>query len=370
MSDEPDRDAVTASLARLRGAARQTLPPACYTSDAMLELETRHVFTGQWLCLGHAEQVARPGDYFTTTLRDEPLLVVHGEDGRVRALSNVCRHRSNLIASGAGNRRRFVCGYHAWSYGSDGALLHAPFMDGVDGFDRAACALPRFAVETWRGFLFVDLDGGAPALAPRLAAMDEVLADRLDGWRLVHTASELWSTNWKNLMENFLEGYHLSATHPQTLHPVTPTTGCRKFPGGELFTGYRAHYDRSNLPGTPYGQGADPDSKFSVVFGIFPALLVASGPCYAFFLNLRPAGPARVEVEWGALARPGYEALPEAGEYVRLVDRVNQEDRDKLECVQQGQASRHWRPVPLAPDDLEGTIADFHAYVAARVAPG
>ena len=118
----------------------RSMPPACYTSEDFLELEKEEIFRKEWICIGRVDEVPKPGDYFATELIDEPLIVVRGQDKKVRVLSNVCRHRSSVIAEGAGNKKNFVCPYHAWTYATDGQLLRAPYMDKVKGFTVAGGA--------------------------------------------------------------------------------------------------------------------------------------------------------------------------------------------------------------------------------------
>ena len=130
---------------RLPAAAARTMPAAFYSSPAFLELEKDAIFRREWVCLGHVGEVAAPGDYFTTELVDEPLLVVRGDDGAVRVLSNVCRHRGNLVAAGKGNKRIFACAYHAWTYGRDGRLKTAPLHSRTIGLDGLVDAFASLA---------------------------------------------------------------------------------------------------------------------------------------------------------------------------------------------------------------------------------
>ncbi len=100
-----------------------TLPPQCYTSPQFYEFELEAIFCKEWVCLGHVHQIPRPGDYFTITIGDDPLIVVRDESGDVRVVSAVCRHRGMVLAEGSGHcDRLLVCPYHEWSYdtGSDG----------------------------------------------------------------------------------------------------------------------------------------------------------------------------------------------------------------------------------------------------------
>ena len=132
----------------------------------------------------------------------------------MRVLSNACRHRSSVILEGAGNAKNFVCPYHAWTYANDGQLLRAPYMNKVKGFDVKDCRLPEFATEVWHGFLYVNLDGKAKPLAPRLKGLEPYLANRHPEDMVVNVVlDEVWPTNWKCLAENYMEGYHLSSVH-------------------------------------------------------------------------------------------------------------------------------------------------------------
>ena len=106
----------------------ETLPPECYTDDDFYNFEKEAVFNHEWLCVGREDWVKNPGDYFTTTIIDEPIIVVRDKDGAVRAMSSVCQHRAMLVAEGHGNTRGFVCAYHHWTYGLDGSLVSAPAM--------------------------------------------------------------------------------------------------------------------------------------------------------------------------------------------------------------------------------------------------
>jgi phenylpropionate dioxygenase-like ring-hydroxylating dioxygenase large terminal subunit len=89
------------------------MPAGFYTSEAFHELERDHLFRKEWVCLGHTGEIPKRGDFFTTELAGEQLLVLRDDTGAPRVLSNVCRHRGHPVAEGKGTRRRFVCPYHA-----------------------------------------------------------------------------------------------------------------------------------------------------------------------------------------------------------------------------------------------------------------
>ncbi len=347
----------------------RTMPPAYYTSAAFLELEREEIFRKEWICLGHAAEIAEPGDYFTAELVGEPLLVVRGEDRQVRVLSNVCRHRANLVAKGSGRRKRFVCSYHSWSYNADGSLAKAPLMAKKPGFDPAACGLPAFACEVWQDFVFVNLDGTAAPLAPRCDPFLPAIANyHHPGRHHQFVAEEVWQTNWKCLVENFMEGYHLSAAHLKTLHPITPTALCRKIPAPPGMTAYTSGYD----PKVPERGPFHPDltaeeRRYSVLFGVFPNLTVSIVPNVTLYLMVRPVDADSVSVKWGLAGTVADPEDPSVLRYRDLCFAFNAEDRAQLEGVQKGMKSRHYSPGPLAPDDYEGTVWDFYHYMAGKL---
>ena len=162
-----------ADMKNLPKEQARAMPAEFYTSSDFLVLETEEVLRREWLCLGHIGEVSEPGDFYTTEMLDEQILVTRDMDGEVHVLSNVCRHRGNRVAEGSGNSKRFVCQYHTWSYDNTGALLAAPLIDNTPSFDKRKCSLPEFTSEIWNGWIFVNLDGKASPLAQRLTGLQE-----------------------------------------------------------------------------------------------------------------------------------------------------------------------------------------------------
>ena len=202
---DPDRDIARAS----------TLPAARYFSPETFEEEKKRVFFAGWQVVGHVHQVAQPGDYFTFDLQGEPLVVVRGDDGVLRAFYNVCRHRAGNPASGCGNRRIFRCGYHGWTYRLDGALLVTPEFDGVEDFDPREFGLVSVQLAEWFNLVFVNLDPEAPPLLEHLGDLP-AHAEKFDFRRMRFYERRTYDMkcNWKSYIDNYLEGYHLPSVHP------------------------------------------------------------------------------------------------------------------------------------------------------------
>src|SRR5581483_7412172 len=173
------------------------------------------IFSRSWQVVGHASQVEKPGDYFTTDLMGEPLLLARGLDGKLRGFYNVCRHRAGPPAEGCGSRKLFRCGYHGWTYGLDGALISATEIDGVEGFRSDDFALVPVLAEEWFNFVFVNLSAEAPPLRDILRELTpQVDKFPFAGMKLFERRTYDMKCNWKTYVDNYLEGYHLPSVHP------------------------------------------------------------------------------------------------------------------------------------------------------------
>ena len=352
-------------IAGLAEDQAQCLPGQFYTNPDFYQYEVQTLLKKQWHCLGRADELANPGDFFTTHLFEEPLLVVKGDDGHIRTLSNLCRHRGMPLAEGRGATRRFVCSYHAWSYGRDGQLANAPRMQDK-GVNAKNCSLPSFKTELWNGFIYVNLDDDAAPLAPQLPKLEALLGNyQTEQMRIVHSQEEIWNTNWKCLVENFMEAYHLSVVHPSTLHPYTPTALSRKAESDDAFTSYCANYpDSAETRGMGAPGLSEQERKRSTLFCVFPTQIVSQAATLLVSLSIQPLAVDKIMVRW-TLSTYADELSPEALQSrLALWDEVNREDREKLERMQRGLASRHAPSGHLSPRDFEGTIWDFYRYLA------
>lgn len=339
-----------------------------YTDPAFFAHEAKTVLRTGWHCLGRADEISNPGDFFTVQLLNEPLLIVRGDDDQIRVLSNVCRHRAMPVATGTGTAKRFVCRYHAWSYGRDGALASAPRMDKER---TKGCALPTHQTEIWRGFIYVNLSGDAPALAPQLPKLDDLIGiyDQ-SSMEVVHVEEEDWKCNWKCLVENFMEAYHLSVVHPNTLHPYTPTGLSRKSMSDKAFTSYIAHYPEKieqRFTGAP---NLTKEERYqSRLFCVFPAQVASQSAGLLVSLSLQPRAVDHVHVRWTMSAYKGEMSHKSQKAAIDLWREVNREDREKLEQMQLALGSAHAVQGPLGPADLEGTIHDFYQWLGAALPP-
>jgi len=342
-----------------------SMPGGFYTCPDQFNHEAATLLHAGWQCLGREDEIPEPGDYFTVQLLNEPLIVVRDDDGNILIHANACRHRGMPLAEGSGNTNRFVCPYHAWTYGRDGSLLRAARMVNA-GFDPASCKLHSHKMQLWNGFIYVNLSGEAePFCFPELDELVEHYEPTK--FRLVHVEEGPWLTNWKCLVENFMEGYHLSVVHPQTLHGYTPTGSARKLVAGDGFTSYAANYPEGI---ETRGNGSDKLSKAernrSTLFALFPTQVVSQAATLLVSLYIFPISADEVWVKW-TVSTYGDEFDEYAIEQrIALWAEVNREDREKLERLQVALRSAHAVSGPLAGEDYEGTIRDFQIWLAAQ----
>jgi phenylpropionate dioxygenase-like ring-hydroxylating dioxygenase large terminal subunit len=188
-----------------------------YCDEELFEHEVRRLLLRHWHCVGHQSQVRAPGDFFTSSLCGEPLLVVRGPEREVRALLNVCRHRGSRVCTRESGHARggvFVCPYHAWSYGLDGRLRAARHMP--DDFDRASHGLRSVHTRVLEGLIFVSFADTPLGLEHVEAALGG--SARPYGWaraKVAHRARYPVGANWKLAVENYMECYHCGPAHEE-----------------------------------------------------------------------------------------------------------------------------------------------------------
>ena len=337
-----------------------------YVDDEYFAYEKATVLESGWHCVGRVDELPEKGDYRTIKLFDEPIILVNSGDG-IKALSNLCRHRGMPLAQGCGNARLFVCPYHAWSYKIGGDLIRAPRMENKS-FDPKTCSLPKFYCVEKFGFIYVSLSDTPTDLDQDLKGLsDKLYLYNPSFYRLVHSANEVWKTNWKCLVENFMEGYHLSVVHPKTLHGYTPTELSKKGPSGSGFTSYTAHYP-DHIPSRGKGSKKlkESDRHASFLFAAFPCQVVSIAPPLLVSLSLQPRSSQQVDVRWTMSVYGDELDVGTIESRISLWTEVNREDREKLELMQQAMGSRHATGGPLAGADYEGTVRDFVVWLAAR----
>ena len=197
-------------------AETHTIPASWYVDQRVAELERQKVFGRAWQVVARREQLREPGQFVTTELAGEPLVIVCGNDHQLHAFYNVCRHHAAAVVGQCEGKANILrCPYHGWSYGLDGSLKGAPEFEGVAGFDRNQSGLVPVRVAAWEQFVFVTLDDNAPhlrdflgRLVPRIGVLE------LDSVHFFERREYRLHCNWKVFVDNYLDGgYHVPHLH-------------------------------------------------------------------------------------------------------------------------------------------------------------
>jgi Rieske 2Fe-2S family protein len=339
-------------------AGAKSLAQRYFVSSEIFAQEQNKIFSRQWVLVGHQNQIANPGDYFTTEVAGESLIMVRDKRGTIHGFYNVCRHRgSRLIEPGSGQSATIQCPYHAWTYALDGRLMGAPHMDEVSGFDKADYSLRAVNLALWEGFVFVNL-GDSP---PPVTEWFKPLAGKFSRWNLsaLHSAKRIEydvRANWKLIFENYSECYHCLGVHPE-LSKISPSDSAENdLTEGAFLGGFMRIAKGKSLTMTgnacALSIGSFGEHDFHVVFyySIFPNMLLSLHPDYVMVHQLRPQSPERTLIFCDWLFNP--EAFKrsdfEPDDAVEFWDTVNKQDWRVCELSQQGIASRAYEPGPYS----------------------
>ena len=200
-----------------------TIPGSRYTSKDFMNQEWEGMWTKVWLLLGRESELPAPGDWQMEEVGPEEILMVRQNDGGVKAFYNVCQHRGNpLVEEGKGSVKRFVCKYHSWAFMPNGELNFAPDRDDFpEGNPCGKVRLSELKCETFAGFVWVNMDPNSVSLKEYLGPIwDEWHAREIHKWTRTMANSTWLPCNWKIVLDNFNESYHVPTVHmgatPQT----------------------------------------------------------------------------------------------------------------------------------------------------------
>lgn len=329
----------------------------------------------QWVC--HVEKLRSPGSYVATRIAGHPIAVVRDREGVLRAFYNVCKHRAHELLSGEGKTTRIMCPYHAWVYKLDGQLVRAPETDHLEDFSPRDICLDSVQVEEFAGFVFVNLDPKAASLADQSGNLETEIRhwapdiDKLTfGKRLTYDIK----SNWKNVVDNFLECYHCPTAHKDFCDLVdmdtykVTTYGIYSSHMAEAGQNANSAYDVSNAT-----------VKTHAVWWLWPTtcLMRYPGRSSMIVLNIIPIGPNRtLETYDFFLETP--EPDPMELDAMRYLDEVLQvEDINLVESVQRGMETPAFTQGRIVSDPSgsgksEHAVHHFHGLVLdayAKAAP-
>jgi choline monooxygenase len=320
----------------------RTIPAAWYHDEEVYRAEVERAFGNCWMAVGRADQLTKPGSYFTIDLAGEPVLVARGEDGVVRAFHNVCRHRAARVACESdGCVTRFRCRYHGWTYDLAGRLRGTPEFEDVEEFPREQNGLPAIAVEPWAGLVWVHQGKSPSPLTGWVAPLARRgIGERLSPFRWVARREYRLACNWKVYVDNYLDGgYHINTIHPGLAGVLD-------------YKNYRNESDEHvNFQSSPMTakQGAEAVAGVragdSAIYAwVFPNLMLNFYEGVLDTNLVLPDGPGacRVVFDYYFTHTEGDEARAFIEKSIAVTDQVQLEDGDICEDVQRGLRSRSY----------------------------
>ncbi|MDH3446950.1 MAG: aromatic ring-hydroxylating dioxygenase subunit alpha [Gammaproteobacteria bacterium] len=334
-----------------------TLPSRYYHDPAIYRRELRGIFHKSWCYVGHAGQLPEPGDYRVERVADQCIFLLRGEDSEIRAFFNVCQHRGHELLDGQGScRKRIVCPYHAWSYSLDGRLIQAPHTEQLQGFDPADFALRPVRLANCAGLLFANLDNDAAEFAQEYPGLQETLSESLPTIDSFGTAFQFdydIAANWKIVVDNFSEGYHIPVAHRKLTQVLDSGSGrCARQERRYAFFESRskAGYEGLELePGSPYRS-----------WTLWPNTCMLSLPGCENLVVIRMAanGPDRCREHVDLLAANG-EVTPTLEALKGLfADQFNSEDIAIVESVHRGLKSLAYDQGRYVVDQKDGWYSE------------
>ena len=368
LSDPVLRDGLDATRESI-GRAHH-LPGYIYTSPEIFQLEKEKIFMKDWLCMARLEEVENPGDYVTFRVMGEPMLIVRDEDGGVHAMSNVCRHRGVEVASGSGNVSEFSCPYHGWTYDLAGKLVGAPYMKEAEGFNLSSCRLKPLRVGFWAGWIFVTFNDEAPPLEEYVSEFEKEYAFlKQEECRLADRIVTELECNWKLVIENFMDVYHVQVIHLDTfgsaisLEDFSVSLKDRGgfsvvYPAAPMVVGNKSLFG-------PMPWLKDKDESFAATGFLQPNLQMFVRIDDVQPFTIWPLAPDRTQVIIHTLMPKANLERPDFEEKIKLYHdfmvMVAEEDRAMVRSLQQGVASRAFRPGPMSAleNNIHNTINGF-----------
>ena len=345
-----------------------SLKADAYTDDKWFNIDQKEIIAKSWQWVCHVEKLRDAGSYTTIDIAGHPIAIVRNKDGELNAFYNVCKHRAHALLSGDGRTAVITCPYHAWAYNLDGHLVKAPHTEHLENFSTKEICLDSVQVEEFCGFIYVNLDPNAESLATQSGTLKDEIdhwAPDIDKLTFGHRLTYDIKSNWKTVIDNFLECYHCPTAHKDFCTLIEMDT--YKVTTHGIWSSHMA--EAGNTENTAYDV-SDASVKIHAVWWLWPntCIMRYPGRSSIIIMNVIPAGPDRTLETYDfyfETSEPN-EAEKEA---IRYLDEVLQsEDIALCESVQRGMSTPAFSQGRIVSDPSgsglsEHAVHHFHGLV-------
>lgn len=339
-----------------------------YTKLQWFEVDTEEIIARSWQWLCHGKSLREDGSYFTDTIAGMPVVAVRGNDGVLRAFYNVCKHRAHELLHGSGTVNNIVCPYHAWSYDLGGNLTAARHTNNLNDFDQKSICLDEIQITEFGGFVYLNLDPAADGLeviSGNLGAEIAHWAPDVNELTFAHRLSYEIKSNWKNVVDNFLECYHCHVAHKDFVSLVDMET--YKVTTHGIYSSHMAEAGKAE--NTAYSV-SDATVTDHAVWWLWPNTCIMRYPGRGNMIVLKivPAGPDLTYETYDFFLETPKPNEAEI-ESIRYLDEVLQvEDINLVESVQRGMSTPAFEQGRIVNDPSgsglsEHALHHFHGLV-------
>ncbi len=341
-----------------------SLPGWLYFDPEFFEAEKKAFLRASPQIVCHESEITEPGEWRTLDYLDESVIVIRGDDGQVRAFSNVCRHRGSRLVDGTGGCAKVLtCPYHAWSYARDGRLVGVPHRQEYPGLEIDKVSLFPVALENWRGFLFVTLEPGLPSVAEMMAPYEEEVAPyRFEDLRVLGRITiRPRHLNWKTIADNYSDHLHIPVGHPGLTRLFGRNYRIDAQPYADRMQGDLVEKESANPSERAYQRflpkadhlPATHQRKW-LYYKLFPNVAFDIYPDQVDFMQFIPVSATESLLREISYALPDDRREMKAVRYLnwRINRRVNAEDTELITRVQHGMQAPTYVAGPLGTSEV------------------
>jgi len=341
-----------------------SLPGWLYFDPEFFEAEKKAFLRAAPQVVCHEGEISEPGEWRSIEYLGESVIVIRGDDRKVRAFSNVCRHRGSRIVDGTGGCAKVLtCPYHAWSYSRDGRLVGVPHRHEYPGLKTEDHGLFPVALEQWRGFLFVTLEPGSPSVAEMMAPYeDEVAPYRFEDLRVMGRVTlRPRPLNWKTIADNYSDHLHIPVGHPglsrlfERNYRIEAKDWVDRMEGDLVEKESANPSERAYQKLLPEAEHLPPSHRRKwLYYKLFPNVAFDIYPDQVDFMQFLPVSGTETVIREISYALPDKRRDMKAARFLnwRINRRVNAEDTELITRVQLGMQSASYEAGPLGTSEV------------------